>query len=831
MADGYLNFDTKINTKGFSTGVKQINNQVNGLASAFKKLGAVFGAAFAFKKLIDVGKQAIELGSDIQEVQNVVDTAFGDMAYKSEKFAETAIDNFGMSKLAAKQFSSTYMAMGKGMGLASDMASDMAIETTKRIGDVASFYNKSFSEVDTMMKSIWTGETEALKQIGVVMTETNLEAFALTQGIKKQLSAMTQAEKTQLRYAYVMEQTSLAAGDFAKTSDSWANQTRILSERWKEFLSIIGTGLIQVLAPTVKFLNAIMSKMIEFANTFSTVTAQLFGKQTTITADSKSIEAAASAQGDLADETERAGKAAKGSLASFDEINNLAQKDEASSSSSGDMGGVTAVKPTIETTEVEGQVSEFILRIQELLKPLQEINLDNLRTAFDNFKTSISPLTEDFFSGLKWFYDNILVPFSTWAIEDVIPVFINVLSNAFGVLNSILEVFKPLGEWLWNKFLQPLAVWTGGKILEILGWLSDKLKDLSKWMEDNKTLIGDIALVVGSFALAWGAVNLAVGLWNTIGVIATAVTTAFGAAVAFLTSPIGLVVLAIGAIIAIVVLLIKHWDDVKKAAAWCWNKIKEVWGVASTWFNVNIIEPIEQFFSKLWEDIKKLASDTWGGIKDIWNKVAEWFDTNLIKPVGKFFSKMWNGISKSASNAWDNIKNTFSTVANWFSVKVLDPIKNAFKSVINFLIGLVEGFINGFVKGINIVIGALNKLKIDIPDWLGGGKLGFNIPLVQQLSIPRLARGGIIDSPTLAMIGERGKEAVVPLENTAFVDTLASALGNAVMTAMQFNNSNNNSSTEPPVLQLDGTTFARLINSYLDKENSRQGNRLIQETI
>ncbi|HBB28705.1 MAG TPA: hypothetical protein DC000_05575 [Clostridiales bacterium] len=278
--DSSLKFDTKVDTKGFSSGTKQINNQVNNLTGAFKKFGAVIGTVFAVKGLVNMGKTAISLASDLEEVQNVVDTAFGDMAYKAEEFAKTSIEQFGMSKLAAKQFSSTYMAMGRGMGLVSETASDMAIETTKRVGDVASFYNKSFSEVDTMMKSIWTGETESLKQIGVVMTETNLQAFALTQGITKQLSAMTQAEKTQLRYAFVMNQTKLAAGDFAKTSDSWANQTRILSERWKEFFSIVGTGLIQVLTPVIKFLNVIVSKMIDFANTFAAVSAQLFGKQT-----------------------------------------------------------------------------------------------------------------------------------------------------------------------------------------------------------------------------------------------------------------------------------------------------------------------------------------------------------------------------------------------------------------------------------------------------------------------------------------------------------------------------------------------------------------------
>lgn len=191
---------------------------------------------------------------------------------------------------------------------------------------------------------------------------------------------------------------------------------------------------------------------------------------------------------------------------------------------------------------------------------------------------------------------------------------------------------------------------------------------------------------------------------------------------------------------------------------------------------------------------------------------------------------MWDGISGAASTCWNAIKNVFMNTVSWFYNNITKPISDSFKNVINFLIGLVEGFINGFVKGINIVIGTLNKFKIDIPDWLGGGKLGFNIPLVQQLSIPRLARGGIVDSPTIAMIGERGKEAVVPLENTAFVDTLASAVANAIMTSMQFINSNNNNTGGDIILQLDGTVLARLIRKYTDSENGRLGKKLIYET-
>ena len=213
---------------GVENTVSQFSQKITGI---FSKIGKMAVAAFGTKALVSFGKEAVSLASDLQEVQNVVDTAFGGMSSQVEAWSKTTIEKFGMSELAAKQTASTYMAMSKGLGLAGQQAANMAMQAAERTGDIASFYNMSQSEADTLIKSIWTGETESLKRIGVVMTQTNLDAYALANGFGKTTDAMTQAEQVQLRYKYVMEQTNLAAGDFQKTSGSWANQTRILSER------------------------------------------------------------------------------------------------------------------------------------------------------------------------------------------------------------------------------------------------------------------------------------------------------------------------------------------------------------------------------------------------------------------------------------------------------------------------------------------------------------------------------------------------------------------------------------------------------------------------
>lgn len=199
--DGTIRINTKIDQTGFKEGVSGLQNSIGGLGSSLKSLAAKIAAAFSVTQLVKFSKEAISIASDLNEVQNVVDTAFGQMSSQVDAWAKNSIKQFGMSELAAKQMASTYMAMSVGSGLQGQSAADMAMKTAERAADISSFYNKTLEESDTMLKSIWTGEIESLKQIGVVMTQTNLDAFALANGFGKTTSEMTQGEQIMLRYA------------------------------------------------------------------------------------------------------------------------------------------------------------------------------------------------------------------------------------------------------------------------------------------------------------------------------------------------------------------------------------------------------------------------------------------------------------------------------------------------------------------------------------------------------------------------------------------------------------------------------------------------------
>ena len=332
----------------------QFESQMSGITGLAKKTGAALTAAFGIKKLVDFGKQCLELGSDLAEVQNVVDVTFPHMTSEVDKFAKSAAQSFGLSETMAKQYTGTFGAMAKAFGFSEKQAYDMGTTLTGLAGDVASFYNLSQDEAYTKLKSVFTGETESLKDLGVVMTQTALDSYAMANGFGKTTSAMTEAEKVALRYQFVQDQLSAAQGDFARTSDSWANQCRILSLQTQSIMATIGQGLINLFTPVIKVINIAIGKLATLADAFKAFTELITGNKASDgggngvseIADSAadaddSLNNASDAASNLTNNTNKAGKAAQNaakkmkSLMGFDKINKL---DKPTTSTSGTTG-------------------------------------------------------------------------------------------------------------------------------------------------------------------------------------------------------------------------------------------------------------------------------------------------------------------------------------------------------------------------------------------------------------------------------------------------------------------------------------------------------------
>lgn len=351
------NIVSKTSSK-IGTGIKSIigwfqhlGNSSSGVKTASFNLGNLLKTAIGFKAirgLANLGKSAIGFGSDITEIENVVDVSFGSMADEAYKFASTAKEQFGLSELAAKQYSGTMMAMMKSSGVAQDAASKMSISLAGLAGDIASFYNIDTDTAFQKIRSGISGEIEPLRQLGINLSVANMEAYALSRGITTSYNAMSQAEKVALRYNYLMSVTGDVQGDFVRTSGTWANQVRLLTLNFQSLSAVIGQGLIAGILPAIQALNALMSKLMQAANVFRNFMYVLMGKKlkgsqsgvSDIVSNLGGIETAGDdASSGLDDATSSAKKLKKAlSVLPFDQLNQLADNSDNSGTASKSLG-------------------------------------------------------------------------------------------------------------------------------------------------------------------------------------------------------------------------------------------------------------------------------------------------------------------------------------------------------------------------------------------------------------------------------------------------------------------------------------------------------------
>lgn len=431
MADGKVVIETGLDSTGLkkglnnlkpqftemgNTGTKAMNQISNSMSGATKSIGSLksslkgiigtLGLVFSLKALINFGQQAVDVASDLTEVDNVVQKAFGNMRGEMDALADSSIKNLGISRLEAYQTGSTFMAMGKSMLTSSQDAKDMALNLTKLSANMASFFNTSNKYAAIALKSIYTGETETLKQYGVVMTEVNLKQFALAQGITKSYNEMSQSERVMLRYQYVMQQLGYIGDDFIDTQDSWANQTRVLSEQWKEFLGVLGTGIITILTPLVKALNMVLGRMIAIAKSIGSVLSNVFGIQVqsanqvsgAVSDTADAFDDASTAVGDYDKATKKASKTASKSLAAFDKLNNtMTSQSDGDTGAGGAGGGGGLTTPDI-SSGTDSAIDQANSKINTILDNVKKRLLELVDLVKKGFKNGLGT---DFDASIK----------------------------------------------------------------------------------------------------------------------------------------------------------------------------------------------------------------------------------------------------------------------------------------------------------------------------------------------------------------------------------------------------------------------------------------------
>ena len=840
-ADGSVIIDTRMDTSGVQNGVSAIKQSFNGLGSAVKKIGLLIGGAFAVGKLVQFGKECVELGSDLAEVQNVVDVTFTTMSDKVNEFAKNAMTSAGLSETMAKRYVGTFGAMSKSFGFSESQAYDMSTALTQLTGDVASFYNISQDLAYIKLKSVFTGETETLKDLGVVLTQSALDQYALANGYGKTTSAMTEQEKVALRLAFVQKQLSAASGDFIRTSDSWANQVRVMQLQLQSLKATVGQGLINIFTPVLKVINILLGKLATLANAFKSFTELITGKKSSGQTSgggaglggSDAIADTADAYGnaadnaskladsteDVADATKDAAKAAKGYLSPLDEINRYSTQDTSltasktpSTSGSGSGGGGTSLPSAVSNVDygkvAEGETAldkmsksaeKLAKLLEKLWKPFQDawkkegkntINaanialsgiaklaksvgkslvevwtngtgttmlttmlriaqnvlktIGNIASGFadawnkNNVGTQIIQNIADALVVVMQFVEKIAEDTATWAANlDFYPL-LESISNLTSTFAPIIEAIGNVLDWIYKNIVLPMLKW----VIEVgLPTVINLVSKVATFLAEHQPIVEAFgAALIGAFAAAKiaglasrviksvsgiamaakGLISLMTGTGGIMGGI-KAIATAIG--------PGGIFVLAVGAAIAIGVLLYKNWDKIKEAA----TKLKD-WVIGKT--------------RALVDGVTKKLTNLKEKISGVWKYVREKTTTT--------FKNMWNTVTTKVGAIRDAIVDKFSnardTVVDTFA-KIRDTVVSVFNKVISTINGAI-GTING---AISTVESAFSFGPWKVPTPTGSKTIGFKATFPRVPTVPYLAKGAVIPprSEFLAVLGDQ----------------------------------------------------------------------------
>lgn len=530
-ADGSVIIDTRMDTSGVQNGVSAIKKSFNGLGSAVKKVGLLIGGIFAIGKLAQFGKECLELGSDLAEVQNVVDVTFTTMSDKVNEFAKNAMTSAGLSETMAKQYVGTFGAMSKSFGFSEAQAYDMSTALTQLTGDVASFYNISQDLAYIKLKSVFTGETETLKDLGVVMTQAALDQYALANGYGKTTSAMTEQEKVALRLKFVTSQLSAASGDFARTSGSWANQVRVMQLQIQSLKATVGQGLINIFTPVIKVINILLAKLATVANAFKSFTELITGNKssgqtgasgagltgTDLAATEDAYGSAADGANSLADATQnvtdstqdstgalkKQTKALKKNIAPFDELKVIGKEaaDVISGATKtpaiadtgiGDIGNVDYGK-LADVSDGADKATSAVGKLAKKLKELGDIFKGGFFEGLGDYKPMLNELISDLGNIKKYLVDIFTDPDVQKAASEFAK---KVVKNLGKITGSIAKVGLTLATALVGGIESYLSKNVDRikkfiiKMFDVAGEIADEIGDLSAVFADIFSVFG-----------------------------------------------------------------------------------------------------------------------------------------------------------------------------------------------------------------------------------------------------------------------------------------------------------------------------------------------------
>ena len=554
QTDGRLNFDTKIDTKGFSKGLNFLKNQMGGLMSLAGKLAAVLAAAFSVKEIVETAAEVKALNSQFEQT-------FGSLQGQAQAVINSIADSSQILESRLKKTATGIYAFAKTSGMDSASALNMMNEALQVTADSAAYYDRSIEETAETLQSFLKGNFANDAALGLSATETTRNAKALEMFGKK-YAELSEAQKQLALLQMVKDANALsgAMGQAAREADGWENVTGNLKEAWKQLLAVIGQPVLALAVPLVKQLTDGIRQLASVAQSAVSALGAVFGfkLETGTSKLAKSADSAAESYSDMADAAEAAQEANEGSLAAFDEINKLGDEDSNNSSVetpdiSGVSGSISDAGATADAvlTETENKLIRLFERVKNTLgtvfEPLKsswgkygsdilsdakslfgvftehgenifqswtewagKLDLDPAFEAFDHLEQSLAPFADTIGEGLEWFTENVLQPLASWTIESLVPAFLDSLADAIDGVNSAWETAEPvIKERLWDKFLKPVAKWAGKTTVGLIKDLGSGIKTLGESItEKDVDVMLDLSEAIAAILLVVKGANL-----------------------------------------------------------------------------------------------------------------------------------------------------------------------------------------------------------------------------------------------------------------------------------------------------------------------------------
>lgn len=857
--DGSLNFDTKIDSKGFDKGVKNINSSVSQLSGKLGTLKTKIVAAFSVAAIVAFGKKALETAASVNAANSAMSQTFGELENAALAAISRVADESGILETRLKSTATGIYAFAKTSGMDSALALGMMEEALQVAADSAAYYDRSLEDTSETLKSFLKGNYANDAALGLSATEYTRNAAAMKlYGKSFQNLSEAQKQLTLLQMVKDANDLSGATGQAAREADGWENVIGNLKEAWKQLIAVIGQPVLKLAIPVVQSMTAALQRMTEIANAAWRALQKVFGWE-----DADAIQAATKAQQKLTGAVEETADAQKGALAGFDEIQILSDKTAETATASA--GADAALEDLTKVADKDGgkiplefdtsgieaavkAVQTVVDRIKAILSSLARWAETTIKPQFGKLFDAIAPAlpaiqtkVQEAFSGLSGIASQ---------------AFAGVKTNIETMFSNVGSLAAPLGEYFTTQ--------------------------LPEFISAGITSIGTILLgLLDSFNLVFGDI-LGIAQTFSEGFLSYVlpVLTEFGSQSMITLTQVFEDVKKIfdtvwsEGIAPFFERIAKYWNE-------AWASVKEVWdehgqpifdGIRGVFKNMGemlmnvwtgLIKPVwdnfmqsldwlwEQHLKPLWDNILEFVATLVECATKIYNNViapiAKWVQQTLYPIIVNTINTIWNVISNvvgfiidTVSNIIQYLKGLIEFITGVFTLDfdqalsglqdmtdaVINQLISLFEGAVNIIIDLINGMINGVVTGINVVINALNSIKVDIPDWVpiwGGKKFGINLspltaPQIPKLSIPRLATGAVIppNREFLAVLGDQkqGTNVEAPLETIkqAFREALAESGGSS----RQMN----------VVLQVGRRELARTVVELSREEQQRVGMRI-----